>query len=152
MKKTLLLPTIGLLTLGILSGVTPAVAKSQEVTIKDVQKEARVFLDTIASYSQAEKDDMKSQIRHQLKKIEKRTTKMEDRIEAKWDKMDSKTRKDIRLKLKQLRERRVKLQEKYEDLRDAGADSWGVLKQGFADAYMDLQESWEALESRIGKQ
>jgi hypothetical protein len=115
----------------------PVRAAAQSAT--DVQKKTADAWDAFKEYTHAKKDDavtygkkLMKEADAKIKQLEGKTSKASDDAKVAYDKA-----------LKDLKAKRAAASKKLDELGKASAASWEHVKRGFADAYEDLQRSYE---------
>ncbi|ABM04094.1 conserved hypothetical protein [Psychromonas ingrahamii 37] len=138
--------------IGIL-GITPlcyAETSTDKTSIEEVKQETEDFLQTLDAYTADQKDEAIHTVKTALDKLDKRINVLESRVDESWDEMDKKTREKASDSLKVLREQRNHVAEGYGSLKTSTKNAWGHLKEGFSDAYQNLDEAWEKSEKEFG--
>ena len=110
-----------------------------QTTAKDVSKKTGEAWDTVKAYSVEKKNDAvaygKKLVREsddKIKKLEAKSAKASGETKAKYDE----TIKDLKVK-------REQTARKLDEMSKASGSAWDSAKNGFADAYKDLHESFE---------
>nr|WP_305906472.1 hypothetical protein [Methylomarinum sp. Ch1-1]MDP4519157.1 hypothetical protein [Methylomarinum sp. Ch1-1] len=77
-----------------------------------------------------------------MTKLDQRLNRLETRINNNWDQMDEAARIKARSTMKALRQKRIELAESFGSWKTSSASAWEHMKEGFSEAYQDLQKSW----------
>ncbi|MDY6824583.1 MAG: hypothetical protein SWH68_12420 [Thermodesulfobacteriota bacterium] len=130
--------------------VCPAEAGKDRPSLEAVKQETRDLLEALKGYSAQQREEAVRQARAALDDLDRRIEDLETRIEKNREKMDRSARQQARETLKSLRQQRVRLAEWYGSLKSSSGDAWGHMKEGFADAYRDINDAWEKARKEYG--
>ncbi|MBN2965599.1 hypothetical protein JWV37_12500 [Sulfurospirillum sp. T05] len=117
--------------------------EANDTTIETVQKETKALLNTLADYTVEQRDQATKEIKEALKRLDKSTDVLEQRLENDWEQMNKTARKEAKEALKELRQQRIALAEQYGSFKTSSDQAWERMKKGFSDAYSSLANSWE---------
>ena len=114
----------------------PAIAQT---TAKDVSKATADAWDTVKAYSVEKKNDavaygekLVSDSDREIKKLEAKASKATGDTKAEYDK-----------EIKNLKAKRAATAKKLDEMGKASGSAWDTAKNGFADAYKDLRDSFD---------
>ena len=111
-------------------------------TTKDVARKLGETGETIKKFTVEQRDDAVRSAKAGLDDLDARIGRMEADLERKWDKMDSRARKQARATLDALHRQRNDLAEWYGGLKHGSAEAWEEVKSGFAESYRTLRDSF----------
>ena len=134
-------------------GITPlcyAQASTDKTSIAAVKQETQELLQTLEAYTADQKDKAVDSTETALDKLDKRIDALEARVDESWDKMDKDARKKARDSLKALRNQRNQVAEWYGRLKGSTENTWDHIKEGFSDAYKELNDAWEKSANEFG--
>jgi hypothetical protein len=120
-----------------------------KTTSTEVQSETIEALKTIKTYTLEQKDQAVASVGAMLDDLDARMDDMQQRIEGKWDQMDQASRERINATLKKLRRQRNELSEWYGGMKHSSAKAWDHVKEGFAEGYESLVESFDSAEDEF---
>lgn len=118
--------------------VAPAFALAQTTT-KDVSKKAGEAWDTVKSYSVDRKNDAVAY----GKKLVRQTDREIKELDRKAAKASDEAKTQFQSDAKELRAKRAEASKKLDQMGKASEAAWEDAKNGFADAYKDLHESYQ---------
>ena len=124
----------------ILTSAAPAVGQTSTQTSGDTT-------DKIKSYSVEKKNEAVAY----GKKITSDLDAKIKALEAQVARDTSSTKADAQRELKELKAKRAETSKKLNELGRATAQSWDATKQGFADAYKDLQQAYDKAVASLKK-
>lgn len=141
-----------LMLFGMMGIVSVSYAQNENVktSIEEVNKETQDLLQTIRSYTADKKDEAVQKAKNGLNNLDKRIDAIETSVDKNWDKMSDGARKEARKSLKALRKQRNQVAEWYGSMKTSSANTWDHIKNGFSDAYKDLEDAWEKSEKEFG--
>jgi hypothetical protein len=116
----------------------PAPAMAQTPT-KDVSKKTVEAWDAVKDYTVEKKNDAVAY----GKKLVRETDGKIKQLEGKAAKASGDTKAEYDKAIKDLKAKRAQAAKTLDEMGKATASSWDAAKQGFADAYKDLQQSFE---------
>ncbi len=128
---------------GILVGIAtlwlaqPAMAAAQ-TTAADVSKQTSETWNTIKSYSVDKKNDAVAYGKQLMKDTDAKITQ----LEAKASKASGEAKARYEKELKELKVTRANAAAKLDKMEKESGKAWNDAKQGFADAYRDLQNAY----------
>ena len=134
-------------------GITPACyaqASTEKTSIAEVKQETQDLLQTLEAYTADQKDKAIRRTKAAVDKLDKRIDALEARVDERWEKMDKNARKKARDSLKALRQQRNQVAEWYGRLKGSTENAWEHMKEGFSDAYKELNDAWEKSENDFG--
>ncbi len=118
--------------------VAPAFALA-ETTTKDVSKKAGEAWDTVKSYSVDRKNDAVAY----GKKLVRQTDREIKELDHKAAKASDEAKAQFQSDAKELKVKRAEASKKLDEMGKASAAAWEDAKNGFADAYKDLHDSYD---------
>jgi len=122
---------------GALAVVLPQPVLAQ--TAKDVQQKAADTWEAFKDYTHAKKDDAVTHGKQLMRETDAKITQLEGKAaQASGD-----ARVAYEQEIKALKVKRDAMGKKLEAMGEASVSSWDAIKQGFADAYQDLHQSYE---------
>ena len=130
--------------------VCPAEEGKDRSSLEAVKQETRDLLKALKGYSARQREQAIRETRAALADLDRRIEDLETRIEKNWETMDRSARQQARETLKTLRRQRVRVAEWYGSLKSSSGDAWGHMKEGFADAYRDINDAWEKARKEYG--
>lgn len=130
-------------------GDEEAQAPEKQVTAEEVNKEAKEAAETVAKYTQQQKDEYLSRIEARLEEIDQQMQQLQDKMQAEAADLQAQTREEIEQSMQKLRENREKVAAKYEELKSASGSAWGDLKAGMDAALEDLNRAFEKVGSHF---
>jgi hypothetical protein len=119
---------------GALAVVLPQPVLTQ--TAKDVQQKTADAWEAFKDYTHAKKDDAVTYGKHLMRETDAKITQLEGKASG-----DAKVAYEQEIKT--LKAKRAAAGKKLDAMGEASASSWDAMKQGFADAYQDLHQSYE---------
>lgn len=139
-STTLVATSVLLLSLAFASlAAEPTSATTQD----EVKKEVSQAVDTIRSYSVDRRDRALKEARQLLADIDRRIEQREAQLQDRWSKMTAPARERTQALLRKLRAQRNAVSEWYGGLRHSSNNAWDDMKQGFTDAFSELQAAWD---------
>jgi len=133
-----MLKLLNLNVLAILLAVAYAQPAVAETTTKDVSKKAGEAWETVKSYSVDRKKDAVAYGR----KLVRSTDREIKELDRKAAKASDEAKAQLRSDMNELRAKRAEASKKLDEMGKASAGAWDEAKNGFADAYKDLQDSY----------
>lgn len=128
-----------MLRAGILvAGLVPAIAIA-ETTAGDVSKKTSEAWNTVKSYSVEKKDEAVAYGR----KLVRQTDREISSLERKASKAKGEIKAQFQADVKELKAKRKDASQKLDEMGEATGAAWDEAKNGFADAWKDLQGSYE---------
>jgi hypothetical protein len=125
--------------LGIVFATALSQAAMAETTTKDISKKSGEAWDTVKSYTVEKKDEavtygkkLVRQSDREIKELDRKASKASDEAKAQFQ-------SDV----KELKAKRKHASQKLDEMGKATAGAWDEAKNGFADAYKDLHDSYE---------
>jgi len=137
MRHELLLS--GLLA-ALLSGAAPA-----QTTTGDVSKKTADAWATVKSYTAERKDDAMAYGRDLVRETDRQIAALEGQAA----KASGEAKVQLEKELKALKAKRKLAAKKLDEMGKAGAAAWDETKNGFADAYRDLERSTERAAKKL---
>ena len=139
--------------LGIMLGMAPfcfgASTSTEQTTMHDVKRETAETVQAIKKYSAAQQDEAMKQAQAALQALDARIASLEGQLDKQWGQMNQSARQKAKATLAALRKQRNTVAEWYGGLQYGSVNAWEQMKQGFADAYAALQESWEKAQEAL---
>jgi hypothetical protein len=129
-RVTLQVLAVGLCTM---LAVTPALAQTSSQTSGESTS------DKIKGYSVEKKNEAVAYGKKAMNEIDTKIKALEKQVSSDA----SAAKADAQRDLKELKAKRAETSKKLNELGKASAQSWDATKQGFADAYKDLQQSYD---------
>jgi hypothetical protein len=130
---------LGLLATAVLALTVPSPSAVAQTTAQDVQKKTGEAWDTVKSYSVEKKNDAvaygKKLVREsdgQIKGLENKAAQASGDAKARYKR-----------EITDLKTKRKNASKKLDEMGKASSAAWDNAKNGFADAYRDLHESYE---------
>jgi hypothetical protein len=115
-----------------IAAASPAVAQTSTQTSSDTT-------DKMKSYSVEKKNEA---VAYGKKMMSDMDVKIKE-LEAQMSRDASAAKADAQRGMKEMKEKRAETAKKLDELGKASAQSWDATKQGFSDAYKDLQKSYD---------
>lgn len=137
-----------------IAGMAPAhaaLSATDEASVKEVKKETADLLQSIKSYSAAQRDEAIQEIEIAIIRLDNRIEKLQARIDNQWDDMTDPAREQARASMRALQKQRVKLAEWYGNLKGTSSSAWNEIKRGFSNAYRDINKGWERALKQFGE-
>ena len=128
-----------------------AQSASQQTTMGDVKDEMADVGKVIGQYSADRKDEAIAKADAALKKLDARIDKLGSSIEEKSNQMSDSARTKAANTMKALTRQRSQVAEWYGGLKHSSSDAWEHVKQGFAESYDTLQDSWSKAKREFEK-
>lgn len=128
-----------------------AQSSPEQATMGDVEDEMADVAKIIGQYSADRKDEAIAKADAALKKLDARIDKLGSTIEKKSDRMSDSARTKAENTMKALRQQRSQVAEWYGGLKHSSSGAWEHVKQGFAESYDTLQDSWSKAKQEFGK-
>lgn len=116
----------------VIAAAGPAAAQTSTQTSGDTT-------DKMKSYSVEKKNEA---VAHGKKLMSDMDVKIKE-LEAQMSRDMSAAKADAQRGMKEMKEKRAETAKKLDELGKASAQSWDATKQGFSDAYKDLQKSYD---------
>ena len=117
--------------------VAPAFALAQTTT-KDVSKKAGEAWDTVKSYTVEKKNEAVTY----SKKLVRDTDREIKELDRKASKASGEAKAQLQEDMKELKVKRAHAAKKLDEMGKASGAAWDEAKNGFADAYKDLHDSY----------
>ena len=114
-------------------------------TSTDVSKKTGEAWDAVKSYTM----DKKNEAVAQGKQLVKETDDKIKQLEGKASKASGEAKVQYDKEIKDLKAKRAQAARKLDEMSKASAASWDSAKQGFADAYKDLHQSYDKAAARL---
>jgi len=135
---------------GILAGVTALwlaqpVTAAEQTTAADVSKQTSETWNTIKAYSVDKKNDAVAYGKQLMKDTDARIAQ----LEAKASKASGEAKAKYEKELKELKVTRANAAAKLDKMEKETGSAWNDSKQGFADAYRDLQNAYHKAVGRF---
>jgi len=127
-----------ILASGLLAALLSCTALGQTTT-GDVSKKAAEAWTTVKSYTAERKDDAMAY----GQKLVRDTDRQIASLEKQAAKATGDAKVQMERELKDLKAKRALAAKKLDEMGKAGAGAWNEAKDGFADAYKDLQSSYQ---------
>jgi hypothetical protein len=129
------------IAIGILAGALAVVLHepTSAQTAKDVQKKTTDAWEAFKEYSHAKKNEA---VAYGKKLMREADAKIRQ-LEGKASKASGDAKVTYEKAIKDLKAKRAEAGKKLDEMGKASASSWEAVKQGFADAYKDLHQSYE---------
>jgi hypothetical protein len=124
----------------ILASAAPAVGQTSTQTSGDTT-------DKIKSYSVDKKNEAVAYGKKLVSDLDVKIKQLETQV----SKDTAAVKADAQRELKELKSKRAEASKKLNDLGRATAQSWDATKQGFADAYKDLQQAYDKAVANLKK-
>jgi TolA-binding protein len=134
--------TLPLMLVGTTS-LRAALSPDDKATIAEVKQETTDLLQTIKSYSAAQRDEAVQEIEIAILRVDGRIASLEARIDNQWDEMTQPAREQARARMRTLQQQRIKLAQWYGSLKNSSANAWEDIKSGFSKAYDNVNKAWE---------
>jgi|HubBroStandDraft_4_1064222.scaffolds.fasta_scaffold143715_1 hypothetical protein len=125
----------------------PALPVRAQTTAKDVSQKASETADAMRSYTLEKKDEAVAQARKLAADLD---AKIRD-LEAQASQQTGEAKAKSQDQLRDLKAKRAEAGRKLDDLTRASKASWERAKEGFANAYRDLAESYEKAAAEFKK-
>jgi hypothetical protein len=125
----------------------PARPVRAQTTAKDVSQKASETADAMRSYTLEKKDEAVAQARKLAADLD---AKIRD-LEAQASQQTGEAKAKSQDQLRDLKAKRAEAGRKLDDLTRASKASWERAKEGFANAYRDLAESYEKAAAEFKK-
>jgi len=135
------------LVLTLAAVVQPSLA-DDKTTGKDVGRKVEDAGKAIGGYTIAQRDEAIRVAQKALKDMDAQLNRMEKKVGAEWDKMDSAARKDAHATMGALRKQRNDTADWLAKLQKSSAESWDEVKAGFVKSYEGLKNSLAKAGSR----
>lgn len=134
LKKSILI--MGICTL---VGLSPAVVSASQTTASDVKEETLDAAGTLQDYAVDKKDQAVNEASRLMLELDQRI----DKLQAEIDKATGSAKQQMKASVESLKQKREALQARVNDMTDSSSEAWGHAKQGFIDAFDDLQSAYE---------
>jgi hypothetical protein len=135
--------------LGILTATLAVVlhqpAPSEAQTATDVSKKTAEAWQAFADYTHAKKNDA---VTYGKKLIQDSDKKMKQ-LEGQAAKASGDVKAEYNKAIKDLKAKHAEASKKLDEMSKASASSWDATKQGFADAYKDLHQSFDKVAAQF---
>lgn len=124
---------------------------SDKTTAADVRQEISDVTAAMKEYAETKKLVAQDKAEAALRKIDARIEAFESKVDRQWDSMAEPARRKARAALAEIRERRTAVAEWYGGMKHSSADAWRDVRDGFAEAYDALGQSFgDALDAFDG--
>ena len=143
MQRRLYLKALGVGLCAILTAATPIVAQTSTGTAD----KSTSTTDKMKSYSVEKKKEAVAYGKKMMSDFDKQVKDLEGQI----SRDTSAAKADAQRQLKDLKAQRAATGKKLDELSRASAQSWDSMKHGFADAYKDLQQSYDKAVASLKK-
>ncbi len=118
--------------------LVPALAMA-ETTASDVSKKTSEAWNTVKSYSVERKDEAMAYGRKLVRQTDREISSLEKKAGKASDEAKANFQKDVQ----ELKAKRAQASKKLDEMGKASEAAWDDAKDGFADAWKDLQGSYE---------
>jgi len=132
-----------LLSLALALPSQASLSPGDKASIAQVKQETRDLLQSIKSYSAAQRDEAIQEIEIAIVRLDNRIESLQNRIDNEWDRMAAPARMQARESLRSLQRQRIELAEWYGNLKGSSAAAWSKIRRGFSKAYSDINKAWE---------
>ena len=122
-----------------LVGLSPAVVSAGQTTASDVKEETLDAAGTLKDYAVDKKDQAVDEASRLMLALDQRI----ENLQAEIDKATGSAKQQMKASLASLKQKREALQARVNDMTDSSSEAWGHAKQGFIDAFDDLQSAYE---------
>lgn len=124
----------------------PAAAQDTDAltTAEKVRTEISEAMDSIAAYSEQERDQALAAAREVLNRLDAEIERREQALRENWAEMSDAARDTAQARLQDLQQARNRLGERYGALESGASSAWDELKSGFSDAWTAFSEAWSA--------
>jgi hypothetical protein len=106
-------------------------------------------VNAIKVFSHDKKAKTLSQVEVTLNKLDVRINSLENRLDDKWDSMDQAARREARKSLQVLHKNRTEVAQWLGGMKQSTSSAWHKMKDGFSQAFSDLESSWHDAEEDI---
>ncbi len=130
-------------------GAMVVTSEPEQTSFEDVKQESRELAHTIAEYSKDQRDEAIREVESALADIDQRLADFENQVEASWDGMSEKARKEARQNIETLKAKRAAVAESYQALKSDSGAAWDEVKKGFSDAYADISAAFDDAEEEF---
>jgi hypothetical protein len=148
MKTTSTLAALaGILLLAGCDQPTPTPTTTPETpptSAAEVKQEVKEAVDTTKSYAVDSKDQFTAAMEKKLKEFDESIANLGKKMETLKDDTTAKASMDT------LREKQARLGEKFNEVKQAGKDTWLDVKAGFETALNDLQKAYDDVKAKYG--
>jgi hypothetical protein len=110
-----------------------------QTTAGDVSKKASEAWGTVRSYTAEKKDDAVTYGRKLVRDTDRQISSLEHRAAS----ASGEAKVELEHELKELKAKRAVAAKKLDEMGKASSSAWDEAKNGFADAYKDLQRSYQ---------
>lgn len=128
--------TLGFCTL---VGLSPAVVSAGQTTASDVKEEALDAAGTLKDYAVDKKDQAVDQANRLVSKLDQRIDKLQAEVGA----ATGSAKQQMQASLDSLKRKRDALGARVNEMTASSSDAWSHTKQGFIDAFDELQSAYE---------
>jgi len=143
---------VGVAALACLVGiVSPTLASrsTDGTSAEQVKQDVGQAIESIATYSAARRDEAVAKASAALERLDRHISRLEDRANAEWDRMDRAARERLQATLRALRKQRNDLAEWSGRLRESSAGAWEQVKRGFVESYRALTDAFSKAEEQF---
>ena len=128
-----------------------AQSSSEQPTMSDVKDEMADAARVIGEYSADRKDEAIAKADAALKKLDASIDELDSTIDKRSSQMSNAAREKAENTMKALRQQRNQVAEWYGGLKHSSGDAWEHVKQGFAESYGTLRDSWSKAKQEFEK-
>ena len=122
-----------------------------QATSQEISQDATALISSLKDYSIEQRDKAVNKAQQVLANMDNKIDALENRIDKNWDNMSTQARDKTKATLKTLRQQRNKLSEQYGRIQSSSAAAWNDMKDGFANAYNALSNSWQEAEQAFSE-
>ena len=133
---TRLIGVLGMLTL---FGVAPLATADDQTTTADIKEETLDAATALKNYAVEKKREAVTEVEQLVAELDLRIY----RLQAQADQATDAAKAKMQATLETLKRKRDALQARIDALADSTADAWGHTKQGFIEAFDELQSAYE---------
>lgn len=118
---------------------------------KEVEKKVSEAASAIGNYTIEQKDAAVSKAKEMMDTLDRKTDRLERKLEENWADMQQASREKYQKSLKELREKRNKLSEWYGGMKQSSKDAWSEVKKGFSNTYDGVVKAYKDTEKEMNE-
>ena len=130
-------------------GALQTVHAHEEQAEQSIGQQIDGALQAMKTFSAKNKDHAIEKVDSALTRLDKRIEVIEEKMQSKWQDMDSKTRIEAQKSLDALRKNRERVASWMTQLKASSSDTFSDLKSSVSGAFNKLQDSWKNAEEEV---
>jgi len=118
-------------------------------SIEDVKQQSGELAETLEGYTETQRQQAMQQIETSMSRVDRRLESFESTVDSGWDGLSDQAREQARQNIDMLKRKREQMAESYNDMQAASGAAWDKMKEGFSDAYTDINNAFDEAEKEF---